>query len=215
MAKVRVYELAKDLNMTNRALLNKIRDLDIDVKSHMSSLEDSAVKEIKNSLFGKARQKNDLKVKVPETQTRVDDASLTSNARHALTVSPEIDERAINVSSFNGIVTIKGTVDAFWKKLKVSAIVYHLTGVIAVEDKLVVVPTGEFSDVVIATSIDAALERNVFVDTTDVTIFVANGVVTLSGQVYDYQAYRSVYDTAARTVGVVDVVNNLGIEPRN
>ena len=63
MAKVRVYELAKDLNMTNRALLNKIRDLDIDVKSHMSSLEDSAVKEIKNSLFGKARQKNDLKVK--------------------------------------------------------------------------------------------------------------------------------------------------------
>ncbi|HKJ98564.1 MAG TPA: translation initiation factor IF-2 [Desulfotignum sp.] len=63
MAKVRVYELAKDLNMTNRALLNKIKDLDIDVKSHMSSLEDSAVKEIKNSLFGKARQKNDLKVK--------------------------------------------------------------------------------------------------------------------------------------------------------
>ena len=63
MAKVRVYELAKDLNMTNRALLNKIRDLDIDVKSHMSSLEDSAVKEIKNSLFGRAKQKNDLKIK--------------------------------------------------------------------------------------------------------------------------------------------------------
>ncbi len=63
MAKVRVYELAKDFNMTNRALLNKIKDLDIDVKSHMSSLEDSAVKEIKNSLFGKGKQKNDLKVK--------------------------------------------------------------------------------------------------------------------------------------------------------
>ncbi|MCF8113387.1 MAG: translation initiation factor IF-2 [Desulfotignum sp.] len=63
MAKVRVYELAKDLNMTNRALLNKIRQLDIEVKSHMSSLEDSAVREIKNSLFGKSKQKNDLKVK--------------------------------------------------------------------------------------------------------------------------------------------------------
>jgi len=63
MAKVRVYELAKDLNMTNRALLNMIRDLDIEIKSHMSSLEDSAVKEIKNNLFGKAKQKNDLKVK--------------------------------------------------------------------------------------------------------------------------------------------------------
>jgi translation initiation factor IF-2 len=63
MAKLRVYELAKDLNMTNRALLNKIRELDIDVKSHMSSLEDSAVKQIKTNLFGKARQKTDLKVR--------------------------------------------------------------------------------------------------------------------------------------------------------
>ncbi|HKL00867.1 MAG TPA: translation initiation factor IF-2 [Desulfotignum sp.] len=63
MAKLRVYELAKDLNMTNKALLHKIRDLNIEVKSHMSSLEDSAVKEIKKSLYGKARQNNDLKVK--------------------------------------------------------------------------------------------------------------------------------------------------------
>jgi translation initiation factor IF-2 len=63
MAKLRVYELAKDLNMTNRALLNKIRELDIDVKSHMSSLEDSAVKQIKTNLFGKAKQKTDLKVR--------------------------------------------------------------------------------------------------------------------------------------------------------
>ena len=63
MAKLRVYELAKDLNMTNRALLNKIKEMDIDVKSHMSSLEDSAVKQIKTNLFGKARQKEDLKVR--------------------------------------------------------------------------------------------------------------------------------------------------------
>jgi translation initiation factor IF-2 len=63
MAKLRVYELAKDLNMTNKALLNKLKELDIDAKSHMSSLEDSAVKQVKTSLFGKTRQKEDLKVK--------------------------------------------------------------------------------------------------------------------------------------------------------
>ena len=43
MAKVRVYELAKDLNMTNKQLLNKMKELKIQVKSHMSSLEDSAI----------------------------------------------------------------------------------------------------------------------------------------------------------------------------
>jgi len=57
MAKVRVYELAKDLNMTNRALLNKMKELKIDVKSHMSSLEDSAVSTIKRSLLGKNKKK--------------------------------------------------------------------------------------------------------------------------------------------------------------
>lgn len=63
MVKIRVYELAKDLNMTNRALLNKMKELKIEVKSHMSSLEDSAIREIKTSLFGKKQQKNDVKVK--------------------------------------------------------------------------------------------------------------------------------------------------------
>ncbi len=62
MAKIRVYELAKDLNMTNRALLNKMKELKIEVKSHMSSLEDSAISAIKRSLFGKKKQKNDVKV---------------------------------------------------------------------------------------------------------------------------------------------------------
>jgi len=63
MAKVRVYELAKDLNMTNRALLNKMKELKIEVKSHMSSLENSAVSKIKKSLLGKEKKKTDVKIK--------------------------------------------------------------------------------------------------------------------------------------------------------
>jgi len=62
MAKVRVYELAKDLNMTNRALLNKMKELKIEVKSHMSSLEDGDISVIKKSLFGK-KKKNGVKIK--------------------------------------------------------------------------------------------------------------------------------------------------------
>ncbi len=63
MAKVRVYELAKDLNMTNKQLLNKMKELKIQVKSHMSSLEDDVVKTIKHSIFGKKTQQKDVKVK--------------------------------------------------------------------------------------------------------------------------------------------------------
>jgi translation initiation factor IF-2 len=52
MAKIRVYEFARDLNMTNRELLDKIRDLDIEVNSHMSSLDEEVVAKVKTALFG-------------------------------------------------------------------------------------------------------------------------------------------------------------------
>ena len=53
MAKTRVYELARDLNLTNKILLNKLSELDISVKSHMSSLDDDTITRIKAALFGK------------------------------------------------------------------------------------------------------------------------------------------------------------------
>ena len=52
MARLRVYELARDLNMTNKVLLAKLNDLDIAVKSHMSALDEELIDKIKSSLFG-------------------------------------------------------------------------------------------------------------------------------------------------------------------
>jgi translation initiation factor IF-2 len=53
MANTRVYELAKDLNLTNKILLSKLSDLNISVKSHMSSLDDEDVVRIRADIFGK------------------------------------------------------------------------------------------------------------------------------------------------------------------
>ena len=52
MAKLRVYELARDLNTTNKVLLEKLSDLDISVKSHMSALDDEVIAKIKSAFFG-------------------------------------------------------------------------------------------------------------------------------------------------------------------
>ena len=52
MAKVRVYELARELNLENKALLEKIEEIGIEVKSHMSSLDETVIEQIKQSLFG-------------------------------------------------------------------------------------------------------------------------------------------------------------------
>jgi len=60
MAKIRVYELAKDLDMTNKDLLNKIKSLDISVKSHMASLDGDVVAIIKANIHGKKQSKVDV-----------------------------------------------------------------------------------------------------------------------------------------------------------
>ena len=52
MVKTRVYELAKELNLDNKVLVERIRELKIEVKNHMSSLSPEEVKIIKDQLIG-------------------------------------------------------------------------------------------------------------------------------------------------------------------
>lgn len=47
MAKVRVYELAKELRMTSKELISKMKDLDLNINSHMSSLEEEEAEMVK------------------------------------------------------------------------------------------------------------------------------------------------------------------------
>ncbi len=52
MAKIRVYELARDLNMTNKTLIEKISSMNISVASHMSSLDEETIAAIKANTVG-------------------------------------------------------------------------------------------------------------------------------------------------------------------
>lgn len=64
MAKIRIYELARGLNMPNKELLEKIREMDIKVKSHMSSLDDETVARVKTNLLGsKAKEIEEIRIK--------------------------------------------------------------------------------------------------------------------------------------------------------
>ena len=44
MEKVRIYELAKELNTTSKRLMEKLGEINIEVKNHMSLLEDHELK---------------------------------------------------------------------------------------------------------------------------------------------------------------------------
>ncbi len=56
MAKLRVYELAKELDMANKELLKQIGDLGIHVKGHMSSLDQEQAQMVRDMVEGRSQQ---------------------------------------------------------------------------------------------------------------------------------------------------------------
>ena len=50
MAKQRIYELAKQLGLNNKVLVDKAKELGFNIKNHMSSLSDTEVNELKNKV---------------------------------------------------------------------------------------------------------------------------------------------------------------------
>ena len=51
MANIRVYELARDLTVTNKVLIKTIREMNITVKSHMSSLDKETEEKIRDNFL--------------------------------------------------------------------------------------------------------------------------------------------------------------------
>ena len=54
MGKVKVYELAKEMGITNAELINKLKNMGVEVKSHLSVVEDDIVNKLKGKSVSKS-----------------------------------------------------------------------------------------------------------------------------------------------------------------
>ncbi|MDD3897357.1 MAG: translation initiation factor IF-2 N-terminal domain-containing protein, partial [Syntrophomonadaceae bacterium] len=63
MAKVRVHELAKDLGMSSKDMVDVLLNMGLDVKNHMSTLEDSQANWVKKQLGEKSPSKKEKAAK--------------------------------------------------------------------------------------------------------------------------------------------------------
>lgn len=54
MGKIRIYELARQLNMQNKPFMDKLQEMGITFTNHMSTLDDDVVERIREALQGKA-----------------------------------------------------------------------------------------------------------------------------------------------------------------
>jgi len=65
LGKIKIYELAKELNLTSKEVMEKAKELSIEVKTHMSSIEESEAKKIKEQ-YSKKEVKKEKPVKKEE-----------------------------------------------------------------------------------------------------------------------------------------------------
>jgi len=152
---------------------------------------------------------NLLTVRFPPTYVVPTDAEIKTSAERTLAWNPDVYSADIDVTVSGGVVRLEGTADAYWKRWKAEDLVSNLNGVVDVENHLAVVPSENFIDRDIAQDIEAALERNQYINAENVTVKVEDGEVTLTGTVSSYYARGKACDAAAFTPGVLTVDNHI------
>jgi osmotically-inducible protein OsmY len=156
---------------------------------------------------------NRIIVMHPPTTIIPRDEDIRQSVIKNLNEDPDLEETDIRVSVKRGMVTLEGSVDAYWKKWEAEYTTCNVRGVCDILNKVTVVPTMMIADKVIAEDVEAAIERRRNVNIEDIDIRVENGVVTLSGTVPDWDAHRAAINAAEFTKGVIDVLDELTIQP--
>ena len=73
LSKIRVYELAKELNVSSKDLITLLmEEFGVEVKNHMSTIGDEQIKMIENALKPKKEAKQDHNSKKQENSKRKD-----------------------------------------------------------------------------------------------------------------------------------------------
>jgi osmotically-inducible protein OsmY len=158
---------------------------------------------------------NELEVLFPESTSVPTDDELKNRIETVFLWNAELNEREIMVSVTEGFVSLQGSVDTYWTKMRAGDLAAALKGAVNVKNKLAVVPTENIVDKIIAENIVAALERNPLLDAEKVDVKVDDGTVILSGMVPNWMAHKATHNIAAHTNGVKEVRDHVVIGERS
>jgi osmotically-inducible protein OsmY len=155
---------------------------------------------------------NRLVVQFDHNHPNKTDEEVRSNVKNVLGCASAIDARQIQIFVNDGIVTLEGKIDSFWKKERIEDLVASVDGVSKIEDNIKVSTRDISPDGSIKKDIVDALNRMEIDGLENVKVEVKNGRVTLSGSVPDWDTSFGVEDTARFTAGVVDVKSKLIVD---
>ncbi len=156
----------------------------------------------------------EIEVRLPNDRRRSDD-EIAGRAVDILTWDTQIPHEKLRVKVEHGVVTLTGDVGFQYQKAEAETDVRRLNGVRGVVNLIRVLPmpgTSAKPDVVQG-KIEQALRRNAEVEASHIRVDVQNGKVTLRGHVQGWQERHVAENAAWAAPGVVEVVDELRIEP--
>src|SRR5512134_1333543 len=132
--------------------------------------------------------------------------------------NPELRNVAteIGVAAKDGVITLSGVVDSYWKKVSAEKAAQKVSGVkvVACDIEVKVGFIGKRTDTEIAEAVGNALRWNTAVIDDKIEIKVDNGWVYLDGKVnWEYEK-RYAQESVEDLVGVRGVTNNITIQSK-
>lgn len=150
---------------------------------------------------------NRLIVSYPPGVTTPSDSQLLTIVEEKLARNPDIEIQDKEIDVTGGNVTLRGTVDAYWKKDYAETLVASEPGVLTITNNLAIVPDKDYLDQDVANGVSLSLESNPLVSVEDIDVRVENGKVTLTGTVPSWPVWEAAHSAAVLTPGVREVEN--------
>jgi osmotically-inducible protein OsmY len=186
---------------------NGIVTLRGDVKTY---LDKAAAERVALGVYGVKAVANDVNVNLSDGQHRTD-TEVAHAVVSALKWNTAVPEDTISVSVSDGWVTLKGHVDWEYHRRAAENTVRYLIGVRGVTNTIAVLPRVSAIDV--KSKIEAALKRSAEVDARRIDVAVADGTVTLSGNVHTWFERNEARQAAWAAPGVKEVKDTIAVVP--
>jgi osmotically-inducible protein OsmY len=144
------------------------------------------------------------------------DSQLQTDVQQELKWEPLVDSRHIAVTTKDGAVTLSGYVSSYFAKTRALAATEHVYGVKVVADELEVrlLKAHVRDDSDIALSVARVLDWNTSLASEHIQAKVANGHVTLTGEVNWSHAREEAVNAVHRVLGVTAVTDRITVKPR-
>lgn len=170
--------------------------------------EKSTAERVTLRVYGVRAVANDLIVRVAQAHQR-SDTEIAQAALSAMKWNTLVPDEKITVAVSNGWVTLKGKVDWEYQRAAADKCVRHLVGVCGLNNVIEVAPHVNVADV--KAKIETALKRSAEVDARRINVVVADGKVTLTGNVHSWAERNEARYAAWGARGVKEVEDKMAI----